>query len=92
MAAVGAAAGGAIAALLTLYMAVKLLVRSADDTAEGFFSAMMRAEIAKFALTGILVTAAVVALPGQAAALATTLAAALSAYLLALLGNNDRYD
>jgi F0F1-type ATP synthase assembly protein I len=92
MAAAGAAIGGGIATALTLYMAAKLLTRSAEDSPEAFLSAVMRAEIAKFALTGVLVTVAVLALPGQAAAMATTLAAALSAYWLALLGTRDRND
>lgn len=88
-AAVGAALGGLIGVVLTIYVAARLLSRPTEGDPHAALGAMVRAEIGKFVLASVLVTLAVLALPQQAAAIATTLAATLSAYWFALLRIND---
>jgi F0F1-type ATP synthase assembly protein I len=84
----GALVGGAIALALTLYAAAQLLGRPADSPHDAL-GAMIRAEVGKLILAVVLISLAVMALPEQAAAIVTTLAATLSAYWLALLYTNE---
>lgn len=84
----GALVGGAIGLLLTLYAAAQLLGRPAQSPHDAL-GAMIRAEVGKFILATVSITLAVMALPQQAAAIVTTLAATLSAYWLALLYTNE---
>ena len=88
-AALGAAVGGGIAVLLTVYVAARLLSYPASDDPQDVLAAMIRAEVGKLILATGLVTVAIILLPQQAAAIATTLAISLSAYWFALLRTND---
>lgn len=89
LAGLGAAAGGGISAVLTFYVAVRVLMRPADDSPERIFGALVRAEIMKLLLAAVLISIAIIALPDQVLPMITTLAATLTAYWLALLRAAD---
>ncbi len=88
-AALAAMAGGGISTALSIYVAVKVFSRDAAADPEAALAAFYRAEAMKLVLTAVLTSLAIMGFRDHTVPLITTLAATLSAYWLALLGNMD---
>jgi len=83
--AVAAAAGGCISMFLTLFVAVRLFLRTRNAPPQVVTRVLYRTEALKFFLAIVLLSAAVRHFGETAAAMVTTFAATLAAYWFALL-------
>jgi len=88
-AALAAMAGGGISAALSLYVGVRVFAPSAKASPQAALAALYRAEAVKLLLAAVLTSLAILGFREHPIPVITTLAATLSAYWLALLGDRD---
>ncbi|WP_440996675.1 ATP synthase subunit I [Arhodomonas sp. SL1] len=88
-AALAATAGGGISAALSLYVAVRVFAHDAKANPQAALGALYRAEAVKLLLAVVLTSLAILGFREHPIPVISTLAATLSAYWLALLGDRD---